>query len=244
MFNIVFISYNEPNAELHWNRLRSRFPLAQRIHGVKGIHKAHKLAALTLKECNGYYESLNESQGQRYYGSHFWIVDGDSDVSDDFNFDIPSDFQWEDTVYVYKTKNPINDLVYGYGGIKLFPLADALKITPATLDMTTSISRYFSVVDKVASVTAFNTDPFNTWKSAFRECVKLSSSQIQNQDAATEERLDIWCSVGKDRPYGEYAIQGAQQGRKYGADLKDDLEALQMINNFDWLQFKFKSTAV
>ena len=31
---------------------------------------------------------------------------------------------------------------------------------------------------QVSNITAFNTDPFNTWRSAFRECTKLASAII------------------------------------------------------------------
>lgn len=43
--DIFFISYDEPNAEQNWKDLRDKFPQAKRIHGVKGIHQAHKTAA-------------------------------------------------------------------------------------------------------------------------------------------------------------------------------------------------------
>ena len=45
MFEIFFISYQEPNADENWAKLKSKFPIAQRIHGVKGIHQAHIAAA-------------------------------------------------------------------------------------------------------------------------------------------------------------------------------------------------------
>ena len=45
MYDIVFISYNEPLADHNYKMLCERFPIAQRIHGVKGIHQAHIEAA-------------------------------------------------------------------------------------------------------------------------------------------------------------------------------------------------------
>ena len=45
MYDIVFISYQEINAEENWHRLKSRFPMTKRVHGVKGIHNAHIEAA-------------------------------------------------------------------------------------------------------------------------------------------------------------------------------------------------------
>ena len=48
MYDIVFISYKEAYAEDNWNLLKSRFPTAKRVDGVKGIHQAHIKAA---KKC-------------------------------------------------------------------------------------------------------------------------------------------------------------------------------------------------
>ena len=58
-------------------------------------------------------------------------------------------------------------------------------------DMTTSISRHFKPIKVVSNITAFNTDAFSAWRSAFRECAKLSSKTISRQtNEETEDRLD------------------------------------------------------
>lgn len=224
MFDIIFISYNEPNADANWRLLISQFPYARRIYGVKGIHQAHRTAA-------------------RLFGisDMFWVVDGDNEVLKDFNFKEPEGL-WDQSVYAYQSKNPINGLIYGNGGIKLIPRYYAAKIDPELVDMTTSFAPHFTAVDTIASVTRFNTDPFNTWKSAFRECVKLSSKVINNQvDQETEERLDVWCTLGKEQPYGEWSIKGAQEGRNYGKLNTGNANALKKINDFNWLREIFST---
>lgn len=35
MYDIVFISYNEPDADKNFATLKARFPLAKRVDGVK-----------------------------------------------------------------------------------------------------------------------------------------------------------------------------------------------------------------
>jgi len=222
MYDIVFISYQEPNADENYAKLKSRFPMAKRIHGVKGIHQAHIAAA---KKC---------------FTKMFWIVDADADVLDDFNFDykVP---EWDlETVHVWRSKNPINDLVYGYGGIKLFPKRLTIDMDISKPDMTTSITDKFKAVEQISNITAFNTDPFNTWKSAFRECAKLSSKIIDRQNnKETELRLKTWKTVGADRPFGKYAILGANAGFEYGIKNKNNIEALKLINDFDWIENHF-----
>ena len=96
---------------------------------------------------------------------------------------------------------------------------------------------------QVSNITAFNTDPYNTWKSAFRECTKLSSKIIDRQDnEETEERLNIWCTAGINKPFGKYAIAGAKAGREYGLKHRGDHVKLHMINNFEWLKEQFNGT--
>ena len=59
--------------------------------------------------------------------------------------------------------------------------------------MTTSISRHFKTIKVVSNITAFNTGSFETWKSAFRECAKLSSKVIDRQKTGeTDERPQTW----------------------------------------------------
>jgi hypothetical protein len=51
--------------------------------------------------------------------------------------------------------------------------------------------------------------------------------------------LNIWCSVGVEQPFGAYAIAGAQAGRHYGETNKNNPDALNKINDFEWLQEQF-----
>jgi hypothetical protein len=96
----------------------------------------------------------------------------------------------------------------------------------------------------ISNFTAFNTDPFNTWKSAFRECVKLSSRIIdRQQDYETSERLKIWCSEGNDKPFGKFAISGALAGRKFGLANRNILKELKKINDFEWLKEQYEQRA-
>lgn len=222
MYDIFFISYNEPNADQNYAVLKQRFPLTQRIHGVKGIQQAHIKAAT---------QSLTKM---------FWVVDGDAVIKDDFYFNYVVPEKYHNAVYVWRSSNPINELEYGYGGVKLLPKRLTMQMDTNRIDMTTSISDVFFANEQVSNVTMFNTDPFNTWKSAFRECVKLSSKAIDRQvDKETEKRLLIWCTVGADQPFGEYAIAGALAGRVYGTDHRGNTDALRMINNFEWLRLTF-----
>ena len=221
-YDVVFISYAEPNAEENYENLKKKVPTAKRIHGVKGIHQAHIEAA---KLCDT---------------PMVWIVDGDAEIVDDFNFDYQVPAWQYNHVHVWRSKNPINGLVYGYGGVKLFPRDLTVNMDTSKPDMTTSISDKFVAVKEISNITGFNTGEFETWKSAFRECCKLSSKVIDRQkDDETERRLKIWCSIGRDKPFGEYALAGARAGMAYGSANKGNIDALKRINDFEWLKEQF-----
>lgn len=219
-YDIVFISYNEPNADLNYKLLVERFP-AKRIHGVKGIHQAHiEAARLATTDL-------------------FYVVDGDAIIQDDFNFDYVVPRYERNHVHVWRSINCINGLEYGYGGVKLLPREKTLAMDVTSADMTTSISTQFKALEQLSNITAFNTDPFNTWKSAFRECVKLSSRIIERQvDSDTAQRLHTWttCANGD---FSEYALKGAAEGKQYGEENKNNADALKKINDFEWLQERF-----
>ena len=61
----------------------------------------------------------------------------------------------------------------------------------------------------------------------------------RQKDIETDKRLHTWCTRGKTKPFGEYAIRGALEGKAYGEKHKDSPEDLQRINDFDWLQEHF-----
>jgi hypothetical protein len=225
-FDVVFISYHEPNADMHYAMLTQKLSRhVFRVDGIKGIHNAHKKAASLVST------------------DMFWVVDADAVIVDDFNFDYQVTRHNYNTVYVWRSSNPINNLEYGYGGVKLLPTRETLDMDMNSADMTTSISPKFQAVPSLSNITAFNTTPFNTWRSAFRECCKLASKSIDRQDnIETIERLEAWCQLNDTVSYGYYGYSGALAGRLYGQENAGNLPALSKINDFDWLKEKFEQS--
>ena len=214
MYDIIFISYNELDADDNFNSLKERFPLAKRVHGVKGIHQAHIVAA------------------KKSFTRMFWVVDADAVILNSFNFDYKVSDSELDVVHVWRSINPINNLSYGYGGVKLLPKQLTINMDTTTTDMTMNISSKFKAVDEISNITAFNTDAFSTWRSAFRECCKLTV--INNEESLA--RLAVWNKLNENAPYGFYAYSGALAGRTYGEKNASNKEALSKINDFTWLE--------
>lgn len=243
MLDVFFLSYNEPYADENFEKLLEKAPHARRVHGVKGFFQAHKQCAK---------ESLTYN---------FYVVDADAHIVDDFDFEFtPSKYnKWwgvpeSDCLCIWNSINPINDLTYGYGGVKLLPKMPLLRNERDTVDFTTGFGLTIKTFDKVSNITAFNYDEFNTWRSAFRECAKLTTNLTNeelkhkvryNQDVLnaiykdTNDRLDTWCKRGADRPFGSYAIAGALAGKEFGLIHAGDKEMMSKINDYEWMKNEF-----
>ena len=225
-YDVVFISFNEEYADANYHRLVTHAGVMQnnvlRVAGVKGIHQAH-IAAAELATTNMFY-----------------VVDADAIISENFKFNLLLSEKENDIVHVWRSQNPVNGLEYGNGGVKLLPRELTLNLDVNSTDMTTSISSKFKVMPTVSNITKFNTSSFNTWRSAFRECVKLSSGVIHGDELAESQvRLNTWLYQGGDTEFGEYAKGGASAGQWYGTTYKDDPEALSKINDYEWLEIQF-----
>lgn len=233
--DVTFISYREHNAEENWIKLVSKIPYAKRVSNVKGIYNAYKTAA-------DYSET-----------DYFFVVDADNIILDDFNFDyIPSDNSIG--TFLWYARNPVNQLAYGYGGIKMYKKSEfnAIENSPKTLSDPLGFMSFYDFpiaskikfIKEVASITHFNSSPFDAWKAAFIECCKLVSFGIHQglselQLSYSKEKLDIWCTIGNEKPFGEWVILGAEEGKLFGYANMNNLPELAKINDYNWVKRYF-----
>lgn len=223
--DIFFLSFDETLREKNWLILKSRFPEARRLHGLKGLKLAHQACA-----------SLSRTP-------FFFVVNADNEIHKDFYFQLPES-NLEPKVYCWRALNPVNDLIYGFGGIKLFPKMAFQRgwgFSPSA-DMSTSLKVPYKIIDQLASITRFNSSPLEAFRAAFRECIKLSSLCIQNQkDLESLRRLRIWRQRGTHKPFGLYVLLGALHGENYGLKHKGNKRNLEKINDFDWISRYFSN---
>jgi hypothetical protein len=211
-YDLFFLSYNEPSAEENWLKLKSRFLHAKRVKDIDGILNAHKQCAS---------HSLT---------SHFFVVDADSEILDfDFTYKV-SEYD-KDYVHLWYARNPVNGLEYGWGGLKLFPRKMIMNTQETNVDMTTSFP--LKIIPETVSVTHFDTSPFDAWRSAFREAVKL----YQLGDAESKQRLLDWETKSVNGDNAEWVQAGVRDGVAYSAR-KHKLFA---INDWQWLKERFDS---
>ena len=218
MYDVFFLTQGEPNSESNLRRLQSKTPVKV-ISNVKGYFNAHKACA-------------DASATDMFY-----VVDSDAWILDDFEFNYQAQ---EEKVHVWRSINPVNGLKYGHGAVKLFPKSAFLKPVPK-VDLTTSLGGIVAL-RQISNEHRFDYDGYNTWRSAFRECVKLASKVIEFQvEIATNYKLAVWCNIIQSNLYAGLAVQGARAGREYGLKHAGDLDALSLVNNEEWIKTQYEA---
>ena len=212
-YDIIYLSYDEPNAEKNYADLLSKVPWAKRVHGVEGSDAAHKACA-----------KLSETD-------RFITVDGDNIINPDFlgqelNFDEHTDL--EHSVISWCGKNTINGLMYGNGGLKCWPKQYVLDMKThenaeadnphAQVDFCWDL-KYIQQNSWYSDVHN-NETALQAWRAGFREGVKMSLDQGERptKEAFLQghwknlQRLWVWLMVGADVENGLWAIYGAREG--------------------------------
>ena len=212
--NIVLITYHNKNADELLNRLPEG---TLHVKDVDGIFEAHQEAARLATT------------------DMFYVVDADAEVLADFDFSYYPDVYDQEVVHVWHSRNLVTGEEYGYGGVKLFNRQQILDATTWGMDFTTGLSKRFKVIPEVACITNFNTSEYDTWRSAFRECVKLATSE----DPDAKQRLGAWLKPNESALYSQYAKLGAEMGNDYAGKHKNDITKLQLINDYEWLKEQY-----
>jgi hypothetical protein len=101
------------------------------------------------------------------------------------------------------------------------------------LDFT--LSRAHAVVPKVSAVAHYNTTPELTWRTAFREVIKLKDDVEKTGSVESMYRLDTWLTVA-DGDYAEFSILGAQDAVDYYEQVRGDYTEL--MRSFEWVWLK------
>jgi hypothetical protein len=228
--DVFHISFDEPNAETNWKQILKLCPSAKRIHGILGFDKAHKVCALSSTT------------------DRLVIIDGDNWLNDDTLTYRLDDTGLSDVCFSFKSKNIINDLEYGNGGIKIWSKDSLLSSNTHEKSNTTDFCwdiRYYQV-DHWATTTVNNCTPYQAWRAGYREGVKLSyidgkpmhDPMIDYEFIAPSNRskLNIWMSVGRDVKNGIWAMLGTRQGFY---DLYTSNISNTDINNYDWFADKW-----
>ena len=84
----------------------------------------------------------------------------------------------------------------------------------------------------------FNQDAWTTWRTAFRETLKLKQFMAESPTMETEHRLNVWLTVATG-DYAEYCLSGAQDAIEYYKETAGDYQQLMQSFEWDWLKQRF-----
>lgn len=208
----VYLSYDEPQKEEFWVRIRNMVPWARRVDGVKGSDAAHKAAAAA-------------SDTER-----FILIDGDN-LPDERFFNLTLEFpneQWEKAVFRWRARNHINGLMYGNGGLSSWTrtFINNMNTHENTDGRDETVVEFcfdplYWAMHDCYSTTYPNGSAKHAWRAGFREGVKMcldagrKPTISEFRDRVHRRNLDhltIWHNVGRDVEHGNWAMAGARQG--------------------------------
>ena len=215
--DIIFLSYDEPNAEKNWTKLKEKYPRAKRSHGVKGRTLAYHTAA---------------AMSTTHY---FFAVFPTIEIDDDFDFSFQPDRMKNACHYIFHCKNPVNGLEYGHRAVILYNKRLCLSTIHPSLDFT--LAQPHTVVPKLCGTSHFNQTPEISWRVAFREVLKLCEMK---PTVESRHRLKKWCEPGKGQ-YASMVQRGALDAVEYYKEVKGDKHALQLSYELEWLKKRFNS---
>lgn len=209
--DVVFLSYDEPNAEKNYADLCSKVPWAKRVHGVKGSDAAHKACA-----------AISDTE-------YFVTVDADNIVDPKFlevEINLDELGLTSENVFSWCGKVHVNGLMYGNGGLKLWTRKFVNEMKTHENSDPTDVKglvefcfddRYYQFNENY-SESFTNSTPFQAWRAGFREGVKMSLNQGDKVDSLKTiwwqnyHRLLIWCNIGEDVEHGFWSMLGAREG--------------------------------
>lgn len=244
--DVIYLSYDEPQKEEFWLKIRNMAPWAKRVDGVKGSDEAHKTAGV-----------MSETE-------RFILIDGDNLPDENF-FNLQLDFTGKDSIYKeaqyrWKATNVINGLRYGNGGISSWTKTYVREMkthensggnagTLCDFSLDGKDGKYWAMHD-CYSTTYPNGTAFQAWRAGFREGVKMclvsgvkpSIDRFKESVASRNlDNLTIWHNVGHDVKHGDWAIYGARVGT-YLTMLTDwDYREVMWFDNLSKLWEKYKN---
>jgi hypothetical protein len=228
-FDVVFLSVDEPLADELFARLTAVLGACKRLHGVTPMRRAYQLCGLIA------------ATGQ------VLIADGDFDIDPAFSA-VPVEPLGEGvSMRVWPARNPVNGLVYGYGGLKLARAADLAGLSgpQRAVDVLAALPGRTEFASRPAGTTRIDQSAYHAWKAGFRECAMLSRGceYGATTPGRAQERIAAWAGSGTG-PYARWAARGAAGGVAFAATVPPgDLAAWDQINQPGWLRAQFGRTA-
>lgn len=216
--DIVFFSNGEVGADENYEHLlfltAGMGNRVVRVDGVQG-RVASQHAAATTSETPWYF-----------------LVNAKLRVNKKFDFSWQPDRLQMPKHYIFLATNPVNGLEYGHQAIVANNKALTLNTDVRGLDYT--MDSEHEVVNVNSGVGMYNTSPWDTWRTAFRETIKLRHSDSEEN----KERLCAWLNIAEGH-FSEFSLNGARDAIDYYDSVNGDLEKLKLSYDWPWLKSYF-----
>lgn len=215
--DIIYISNGEVDEQRWWNHTiaMSRGHDIRHIQGVNGRANAYKAAAESSKT------------------PWFFTVFAKLEVLPNFDWNWQPDYLQEPKHYIFHARNSLNGLEYGHMGVIAYNRRLVLDTMESGLDFT--LSKAHEVVPVCNAVAHFNADPWMTWRTAFREVVKLKHFSVAQPSVETEYRLNVWLTKAEGQN-ADWCLRGAADAVDYYASVEGDYNRLLLTFEWAWLR--------
>jgi hypothetical protein len=218
--DIVFLSNGEAVADENYEHLLSVTKgLANRVVRVDGIDGRVQA-----------YHAAAEASDTPW----MFTVFAKLKVNNNFDFSWQPDRLQIPKHYIFHATNPVNGLEYGHQAMIAYNKMITLTNMGKGLDFT--LDSEHEVVEVNSGVAHYNTDEFSTWRTSFREAIKL---KLENS-SISRHRLQIWSNVGEG-DYAQYSINGALDAVEYFEQVNGELDKLRLSYDWPWLQEYFNN---
>ena len=216
--DIIFFSNGEAGADENYehlikltNGLKNR---VIRIDGVQGRVASQHAAA-------------NISQTPWYF-----LVNAKLKVNEKFDFSWQPDRLQIPKHYIFLATNLVNGLEYGHQAIVANNKTLTLNTNAKGLDFT--MDSEHEIVNVNSGIGMFNTSPWDTWRTSFREVIKLRYSNTEEN----KMRLNAWLNVA-DGNFSEYSIYGSKDAIEYYDSVNGEFDKLKLSYDWPWLKEQF-----
>lgn len=222
--DIVYISNGEPDAERWYEHL---------VDTVYGGHPLHPVKPSRIKRVQNVNGRVAAYQAAADASTTEWFFAVFAKLEVDLNFDWlwQPDYWQEPKHYIFNARNPINGLEYGHMGMIAYNKRLVLENNNPGIDFT--LSQAHESVPILSGTAHFNQDAWTTWRTAFREALKLRMFMDTQPTLETEHRLDAWLNkANSDYKYSYYSLVGARDAVEFYEKVKGDPAQLQQ--SFEW----------
>jgi hypothetical protein len=219
--DIVYISNGEPDEEKWYDHLcyQSNYH-AKWVRGINGRTAAYQEAARQSATPWFFAVFAKLEVLGNAFPWHTWL---------------PDYFQ-EPKHYIFNARNPVNGLEYGHQGIIAYNKRLVLENNTPGIDFT--LSQPHESVPILSGTAHYNQSPWMTWRTAFREVIKLKHFMATQPTLETEHRLTTWLTVAEG-DFANWSIRGAEDAVEYYTEVGGDYNKLMLSFEWAWLRERF-----